>query len=317
MTMTRRFIPLSMVFAVMYWGGCDTLKARSIAQDAVEKYRNGDIKGAADLFNQAAALEPRMPIIQINRGFTNLSLYQLNPKTAEGQQAASIAVDAFKKYMTLKVKPEQRQRARDYLLQTFSDAHKYDEAVDFFKPALAKNPPDIEAVTILGNIAKSMGKMAEAREWLKKRIAADPKDPDGYVALAVMDWEDLCADSQCRVAPDARKGALTMPPPQRIAIANHGIELTKKAAELAPNAPTPLTYWGLLLRERQYAYLPEVTDPKDKRFIAEQDRVNKLKEADINEANEKLKKVLEMQKAAGVVSGTTPKPGEPQKPEKK
>ena len=32
-----------------------------------------------------------------------------------------------------------------YLLQTFVDAKKYDEAVDFFKPQVERDNPDIEA----------------------------------------------------------------------------------------------------------------------------------------------------------------------------
>lgn len=330
----RRFVPLPLLGAVILSGACDTLKARSLAQDGVNRYRDGDIKGAAELFEKAAKLEPDMPIIQINRGYTHMSLYQLSPKSKGGMEAASVAIESFKKYMAMPIKPEQRQKAREYLLQTLADAHKYDEAVEFFKPQVEKDPPEVEALTILGNIAKSMGKTAEARKWLERRIKATPKDSEGYIALAIMDWDDLCNDSQCRMGgpyvpavpgapppppctpPQLKPNVLSMAPEARIQMADHGIELLKKAAELAPSAPMPLIYQNLILRERQYGYVLQITDPKDKKCPEEQDRVNKLKTKDLEEATALLKKGMEMQKAAGAASAA-PAKSQPSAPEKK
>ena len=92
--------------------GCDTLRARARAQKGVDKYRNGDIKGAAQLFTEAAAIDPTVPPIIINRGYTHLALYQQFARTKEGQEAANIAVASFKQYMNMPdLKPDQRQTA--------------------------------------------------------------------------------------------------------------------------------------------------------------------------------------------------------------
>src|SRR5438105_376543 len=71
--------------------GCDTLKARAIAQDGVEKYKDGEVKSAAELFDKAASIDPTVPAIQINRGFCWLTYFQQNPKGKEGQEAAQKA----------------------------------------------------------------------------------------------------------------------------------------------------------------------------------------------------------------------------------
>lgn len=290
MSQYRKFFPLALAVLALGTGGCDTLKARARAQKGVEKYRNGDIKGAAQLFAEAAEIDPTVPPIIINRGFTHLSLYQLNPRTKEGVAAADIAIKSFKQYMLMPgLKPEQKQRARDYLLQTFVDARRYDEAVDYFKPLVERANPDIEALVILGNIAKSIGKNDASRMWIEKRVAANPKDTDGYVALAIMDWDELCNDSQCRTPMELRKDALKMPPEERIAKANHGIELLKKAVELSPNSPTPIININLLLRERSWA------QPTDD-----------LKRLDLEEAVKYQQQYVAMQKAATGVS--TPMP---------
>ncbi len=123
MSTSRTLFSLALVALVASSTGCDTLRARARAQKGVEKYRDGDIAEAARLFREAADIDPTVPPIIINRGFTHLALYQLNPRSKDGQEAANIAVQSFRQYMDMpKLKPEQRQRARDYLLQTFVDA---------------------------------------------------------------------------------------------------------------------------------------------------------------------------------------------------
>ncbi len=296
--------------------GCDTLRARAIAQEGVEKYRDGNIKKAAELFEQAAQIDPSVPPIQLNRGFTNLSLYQLSPKSKEGTQAANSAIAAFKLYMTLPVKEEQKSRARDYLLQTFSDAQKYEEAEQFFKPQLEKTPPDVEALIILGNIAKGLGKTDEARKWLLQRIQANPKDTDGYLALANMDFEELCADSSCRSS-DPQKPPPSMPPEKRLEKANHGIDLLKKAIALAPNNATYPIFANLLLIQRSYAYVlapPPPPDPKVKKkanladLMAAREKAQKevddKKRADLDEAKTYRDKAVALMKAAGMTKDT-------------
>jgi tetratricopeptide (TPR) repeat protein len=294
MSTSRIFFPLALAALSLGTSGCDTLKARARAQQGVEKYRDGDIKEAARLFREAAEIDPTVPPILINRGYTHLALYQQNPRSKEGQEAADLAVKSFRDYMALPtIKSDQRQRARDYLLQTFVDARKYDEAVEFFKPQVERDNPDLEALTILGNIAKSIGKMDASRMWLERRIKANPKDTDGYVALAIMTWDDLCADTQCRMAPDQRKNNLQMPPLVRIEKANAALELLEKARLLSPKAPTPVIYANLLLRERSYG------QPTDD-----------LKRTDLEEANKLLQLAVAMQKAAtGSGGGAAPAGG--------
>ncbi len=306
MSTSRTLFSLALVALVASTTGCDTLRARARAQKGVEKYRDGEIAEAAKLFREAAEIDSTVPPIIINRGFTHLALYQLSPRTKEGQEAANIAVQSFRQYMEMpKLKPEQRQRARDYLLQTFVDAKKYDEAVDFFKPQVERDNPDVEALTILGNIAKSIGKLDACRMWLERRVKANPKDTDGYVSLAIMTWDELCADSQCRTAMELRRNQLQMPWADRIAKANQALDLIEFARQLSPQAPTPAIYGNLLLRERSYA------QPNDE-----------LKRQDLEDAGKLLQLALAMQKAATQAAaaaaanqaGAAAKPGDAAKP---
>ena len=60
----------------------------STGAKGVEKYRDGDIKAAAELFKQAAEIDSTVAPIILNRGFTHLQLYQQNPRGKEGAEAA-------------------------------------------------------------------------------------------------------------------------------------------------------------------------------------------------------------------------------------
>lgn len=318
----RWALPLSLL-AALPLSACDTLRARAKAQDGAEMYRNGDIKKAAELFEEAAKIDPTVPPIQIDRGFTNLSLYQLSPRSKEGQEAASRAIDAFKIYMKMPVKPEQKQKARDYLIETLAQAQKYDEAVEFFRPQLEKKPPDLEALTILGNIARNMGRMGDAKKWLEKRLEVNPNDADVYLALADMDFQELCMDSGCR-STDPNKPPPSMAPALRLEKANHGLTLLKKAMEIAPNNPNLLVFANLLLIQRTYAYVPEVDPnlrgPPARLKLALDEakaKVDEKKRADLEEAAKLRQKAMDMMKAAGA-AGKDAKEAKPgATPEKK
>src|SRR5262245_5734831 len=145
--------------------GCDSLKARMLAQDAVRLYHRGLISEAAAKFEEAEKLDPYIPTIQLDLGFAQLALYQANPKSKAGSAAADKAITAFERYLMLRPREE---RAKSYLIQTFVDTGHYDEAVTYFKPALDKNPPDGEALATLGTIASKTGRYLEAKRWYGK-----------------------------------------------------------------------------------------------------------------------------------------------------
>src|SRR5262249_6913430 len=119
----RKPLPIMWVLcAPMLVGGCDSLKARMQAQEAVDLYHRGLILEAATKFESAEKLDPYIPTIQLNLGFAELALYQANPKGPDGATAAAKAITAFERYLSLR--PDE-ERARSYLVQTFVDTGHY------------------------------------------------------------------------------------------------------------------------------------------------------------------------------------------------
>lgn len=241
--------------------GCDSLRARMVAGDAAKLYHEGKIEEAIAKYEAAAQYDPNIATIQLNLGFANLALYQAEPKA--GDAAANKAVQAFENYIKLKPNDE---RGTQYLVQTFVDTSRYDAAVAYYQPKVAKNDPD--AFNTLGLIASKTGNFAAAKDWYQKRVDADPNNPDAKVSLCVLIWDYLHNHSD--VVGDQRK-----------LLADEGIKLCMNAIEQAPKAPNAYVYTNLLYRERAAA---DLTDDE--------------KRPDLEKANEYFKKAMQLQKEA-------------------
>ena len=258
-------LPLA-ILALTFAGGCDSLHARMLAQEGVNLYHRGQLPEAASAFERAEKLDPTIPAIQLDLGFANLALYQQAPKSSDGKAASTKAITAFEKYLELR--PDE-ERARVYLIQTFVDTGRYEDAVVFFRPAVEKTPPDGQALSTLGIIASKTGKYDEARSWYEKRVQAEPHNGEARLALGVLLWDYLHAH------------VTDLTGQARIEMADVAIGHLQQAIQINPNAPSAYTYTNLVYRERA---LGETTDDG--------------KRKDLEQANAFFKKAQELQKGA-------------------
>jgi len=231
----RNLVRITFMLLPLATAGCDSLHARLLAQDGVNQYRRGQVAEAAAKFEQAAKLDPYIAPIQLDLGFANLALYQNAPKSEEGTAAATKAIVAFEKFLQLK--PDE-ERARVYLIQTFVDTGRYDDAVAYFKPAVDKTPPEPEALGTLGIIASKTGRYDDAKSWYEKRIAVQPNNAEAHLALGVLMWDYLHNHVTEVVGPD------------RIAMCDIAIGHLGESIKIAPKAPAAYTYTNLVYRER-------------------------------------------------------------------
>lgn len=303
----RRLAPLFVIVTV----GCDTLSARRVAQDGVAAYKKGQFEGALTSFETALASDPGLAAVQLNRGFTCLQLFKAGVKD-EKERYAACAIDAFKKYQL--AKPDDA-RGRDYLLQSFVDTLRYDDALAFFQPELARTPASKEAMALLGQIAAKLGKVDVALEWCVKRAEAAPNDPSGHQCRGVLIWEHLHKHPEL-IGED------------RIRWSDQGIEALSKAIALAPDQPEPYTYSNLLHRERALGHcpLPGATTvpgigpppdagPTDAGEVdpAVQKACEDARKADIDEANRLQAVALEKLRASQGITAPATKSSTPTK----
>ena len=62
------------------------------------------------------------------------------------------------------------------------------QAIDIFQEVLAKDPNDVNSLKQIAGIYFSIKKLDDAKEWQKKVLAADPKDPEAAYTIGVIDW---------------------------------------------------------------------------------------------------------------------------------
>ena len=260
--MSRRKLPF-LLGVLACAAGCEGLKARHRASLGAELYKKGDYQNALYKFEQAAQLDPNIDALHSNLAFTYLQLFHASPKSATGKAYGGLAVKSFEEYLRRRPPTdESAQKARDYLIATFVDTQRYDDAVAFFKPEVERPRPNLEAIFTLGQIAAKTGRIQEAFNWYQKRIDMAPNDPDGPYNFGVLVWDHL------RNHPEVAGN-------DRMALADRGLAALRKSMEMRSKDPNGFIYANLLYRERSAGQPDDVTKAAD---IAEADRFKKQAE---------------------------------------
>jgi tetratricopeptide (TPR) repeat protein len=277
-SMGRRVALLTLLTVVL--PGCsvfDVIQGRKLAREGNDLYRQYDYRGAIEKYRKAIDLDPGIPNIYLNLGYSYFSIYDPSSKSELDRSAAELAVEAFDEHirhvpedenaknfqikMFLKAAPYSRPlsdrayqtflsllsknpkdtEARQYLVTLFIDCKRYEDSVAFFEQELLKNPDDIETMKILAIIADKSDKIQEAVDWYWRR-AERIQDPE---KKAVLFYEvGTYAWNLLHYAPDRATGT------SALKIADQGIEACRNAMALKENYAEAMIYANLLYLKR-------------------------------------------------------------------
>jgi tetratricopeptide (TPR) repeat protein len=138
---------------VLSMSGCDQLQARDQLNKGVEAYKSAHFEEAISHFQRATQLDPKLPM-------------------AKTYLATALAQN---------VVPG---------LDTVENLKTANQAINIFKDVLAKDPNDVNSLKQVAGIYFQIKKLDDAKEWQKKVIAADPKDPEAAYTIGVIDWTE-------------------------------------------------------------------------------------------------------------------------------
>jgi tetratricopeptide (TPR) repeat protein len=141
-------VMVAMMFSLT---GCDKLKARDQLNKGVEAFKAGKYEEAITHFQQAETLDPKLP-------------------TAKAFLATALSQNVVPGLTT----PENLKTAQ--------------QAIDTFKEVLAEDPTDVNSLKGVASLYFNTKKFDEAKEWQKKVLAIDPKDPEAAYTVGVIDW---------------------------------------------------------------------------------------------------------------------------------
>src|SRR5664279_986249 len=125
---------------VLSMSGCNRLAARDQLNKGVEAYKSARYEEAIGHFQKATQLDPSLPM-------------------AKSYLATALAQN---------VVPG---------LETAENLKTAEQAIDIFKEVLVKTPNDVNSLKQIAGIYFQIKKLDQAKEWQKKVLAADPKDP--------------------------------------------------------------------------------------------------------------------------------------------
>ena len=131
--------------------GCDRLKARDQLNKGVRAFKAGQYEAAITHFQNAETLDPKLP-------------------TAKAFLATALAQNVVPGLTT----PENLKVAQ--------------QAIDTFQQVLTEDPTDINSLKGVASLYFNIKKLDEAKEWQKKVLAIDAKDPEAAYTVGVIDW---------------------------------------------------------------------------------------------------------------------------------
>jgi tetratricopeptide (TPR) repeat protein len=148
-----RFWALAVASAgmVISMSGCSQLEARDQLNKGVDAYKSAHYEEAIDHFQRATQLDPTLPM-------------------AKTYLATALAQN---------VVPG---------LDTPDNLKTANQAISIFEEVLAKDPNDVNSMKQIAGIYFSVKNLDQAKEWQKKVLAVDPKDPEAAYTIGVIDW---------------------------------------------------------------------------------------------------------------------------------
>ncbi|HZD76989.1 MAG TPA: tetratricopeptide repeat protein [Acidobacteriaceae bacterium] len=212
---------LSMLLATT---GCSKLKARDQLNKGVQAYKNARYEEAIEHFQTAVNLDP------------SLTMTHMYLATAYAQQ----------------VVPNSDTAANAALAQ---------HAIAGYKDALQIDPSNVNAIKGIASIYFSMNKPDDAKAWQQKVLAADPKDPEAYYTIGVIDWNkarknslQVLADNGLTDKGDGNPG-LPKKACEQLAAMNgplidEALDVLHKAVDLRPSYEDAMAYINLTYRRK-------------------------------------------------------------------
>jgi tetratricopeptide (TPR) repeat protein len=136
---------------VLSMGGCNRLQARDQLNKGVDSYKAARYEEAIGHFQKATELDPSLPM-------------------AKSYLATALAQNVVPGLTT----PDNLKNAQ--------------QAISIFQDVLNKEPNDVNSLKQIAAIYFSIKNFDQAKEYQKKVLAVDPKDPEAAYTIGVIDW---------------------------------------------------------------------------------------------------------------------------------
>jgi tetratricopeptide (TPR) repeat protein len=242
MTWSRRAAPLLLI-ALLGTSGCETaihgLKANYAAKQGNDFYKAGNYLKAIEWYRYATFLNPDLAIGYYHAALANLALYKPGSHHAKDERYSAEAVRNLQNYLTFNPDHED---AKNYLLNIFLQAERYDDAARFFEQELKRKEDDPEAAAglmqKLGMIYAKKGDFESSLEYYKKRAEILKDDPEALYTIGVLCWDKVY------------HGGVLLDLDRRTELIEMGLDYLNRANAMRENYFEAVSYINLMYREK-------------------------------------------------------------------
>lgn len=237
-TSTRRgrILPvLALALLSLIAGGCNKFQSKQKIREGNAFFKEQMYDEALKRYNEAQALDPEEVRLDKFVAMGYMALYNPGSTHPKDIDALAKSIEHFKKYLL--AKPEDDKAAK-YLVTTYMNASKYDDAIAYFKEWFKVHPTDSQAVQTIAMLYAKKGDFDQSMEWQKKRAQLEPHNADVFYTIGVTCW-----DKSYNTVPEA------LDPVKRKEIIDLGMANLVKANDLRKDYFEAMLYINLMYRE--------------------------------------------------------------------
>jgi len=232
----KRPIPvlLALLLLTPLLGGCQKVRARVEMKKGNAMYAEEAYREALTQFQKGLELDPSATFAWRSVGLSALALYRPGDNSKANREMGDLAIEGFENY--LEDYPED-EKIRDYLISTYVNSKKYDQALAYLEKQSQENPND-------ANIQASRVRLLIQAERLPQAIQLANQLPRGQAkaeslySVGVTIWDKSFHQGD------------TMSVEEREKLIDQGLQGMSQALQINPEYFEAMVYNNLLLREK-------------------------------------------------------------------
>lgn len=233
----KRPIPvlLALLLLTPFLGGCHKVRARVEMKKGNERYLNENYRDALAQYQKGLELDPSATFAWRSVGLSALALYKPGDNSKANREMGDLAVTAFENY--LEDYPDD-EKVRDYLISTYVNSKKYDQALAYLEKQAQENPDNTNIQASRIRLLIEAGRVGQARQ-LANQLPPSQAKAEALYTLGVHEWDAAF-----------RGKNTTIPAAEQERRIDEALAGMQEALRIKPDYFEAMVYYNLLFREK-------------------------------------------------------------------